>query len=152
MAFVLADDKGTIKVIVSGDSAVKCSPEEYQLYLKDLDESRLNLEGNPTRFVLKKRLDYKTHQLLIRAQAKVVGNKIQTDLASILEEVRIRLIDIENPADLPPEQHVKFIKDKDGYADKELIAALYSFGAVMEMQVAVKNSDNINATAETKKN
>ena len=137
MSFSLVEDKKLFKVIVSKDSAVKCSDEEYQEYLKDLDESKLKLEGNPTRFVFKKQLSFAAHQLLMRSQARFEKGEISPDLSSIMEEVRLHWVDVENPADLPEIQHIKYKKADDGFASRELVAALQSFGVLLELKTAI---------------
>ena len=152
MAFTLSDDKATSEVVVSKDSAVKCSSDEYKEYLKDLDESLLKLEGMPTRFVLRKRLDYKAHQILLRSQATVEGQKIKVDLSSLIVQVRLHLIDVINPPDLAVDQHILFKKDSDGYASKELIAGLQSFGVLVELRTALESFDEQKDTELTKKN
>ena len=51
MAVSLTGLNENIEVIISIDPAVHCSPEEYSAYLEDLNEGRLNLNGEePTRF------------------------------------------------------------------------------------------------------
>lgn len=140
MAFILSDDKATVKLIVSKDSAVKCSDDDFKEYLKDLDESRLKLDGVPTRFVFKKTLDYKGHQILLRSQAVVDKGQVHADISSILTDVRLHWVGVENPPDLPLNQQIIFKRDSDGYASKELVAQLQSFGVLMELQAALKGS------------
>jgi len=152
MSFSLDDDKGVIKVVVSKDSAVGCTPEEHKSYLEDLNEEKLNLKSEPTRFVLRKNLDYKANQVLFRSQGRVVKGQMKTDIASFLTEIRLYLIGVENPSSLPESQHIVFKRDTDGYANKELVAKLQNYGVLMELVLAVKYSKgDLNADALTKK-
>jgi len=153
MAFTLSDDKATIKVVVSKDSAVKCSEEEFKEYLTDLDETKLKLDGCPTRFVLRKTLDYKSHQILMRSQAIVEKGQVTADISSILTEVRLHWIGVDNPPNLPLPQQIIFKKESDGYASKELVAQLHSYGVLLELQSALKSSQGeAKADVTAKKN
>ena len=152
MAFTLSGVKATIEVVVSKDSCVKCSNDEYQEYLKELDESLLKLEGCPTRFVLRKRLDYKANQILLRSQGYLEGKNFKVDLSVIMEQVRLHLTDIINPPDLPADQHIEFKKDSDGYASKELISSLQNSGVLTELRVALESFDTAKESDLTKKN
>lgn len=154
MSFSLASDSSVLKVVVSKDSAVKCSPEEYQSYLEDLDESKLKLEGEPTRFVMSKTLNFKAHQELLRAQAKFgVKGKVEPDLSYILVEVRLSLKDVENPKDLPLNKQIIYKRDSDGFCSEDLVAGLQSHGVLMDLQIALSNSKSKKEDlALTKKN
>ena len=153
MAFSLSDDKATVKIVVSKDSAVKCSDEEFKEYLKDLDETKLKLDGCPTRFVFRKTLDYKGHQILLRSQATIEKGQVHADISSILTDVRLHWVGVENPPDLPLNKQIIFKKESDGYASKELVAKLQSFGVLMEISVALKATQGVaKADVTAKKN
>ena len=49
MSFSIESTDTTIKVVVSKDTAVNCSDEDYEKYTETLDESLLNLQAEPTR-------------------------------------------------------------------------------------------------------
>jgi hypothetical protein len=131
--------KDNLELVLRIDSAVGCSDEEYSGYLEDLDEAKLKLkEGEePTRFVMRKVLPYGVQKQVMNEQLKI-GQRGETEfqMGHILEEVRCSLIDIKNPASLPEEEKVKFIKDSDGYASKQLIANLSSVGVLMDLYSA----------------
>jgi len=141
-------DKGNLKVILSQDSAVHCTPTEYESYLKDLDETQLHLEGNPTRWLLKKTLDYAAHQKILNMQASL-GRKGQVsfNLSYIMEEVRIALIGVENPPEAPDE--IPYLKDGDGYCNKEIIASLHSAGCLFDLHNAYKNASSGTTQGDT---
>ena len=153
MAFVLGATTDKVRVIVSKDSAVKCSDEEYSKYLETNDEALLNLEGSPTRWILAQNLDYKSHQILMNMQATVgAKGKMDFNIGYILEEVRMALVGVENAENLPLNQQIIFKKENDGYAQKELIAGLHSAGVLMDLHTARSNFKNVESTELTKKN
>ena len=130
-----------IEVIVSIDPAVNCSPEEYSLYLQDLNEERLMLNGEePSRFVMKKVLDY-------RSQEKISKGMISADLSSGkpehmslnisgMPELRATLIDIKNPG-----SGMEFTRDRDdNLASRDLVSKLNSVGAGDELLAARRNA------------
>lgn len=141
----LSLDLGTdkIKVISRRDAAVNCSVEEYNAYLKDLDESRLQLSAGvePTRFHLRKILPYEAVQKIKNEQVSVKANAQTRDVRDLnvemkmgytLEELRAALIDVENPG-MP---QLNFRKDGDNMASKELIALLDAYGIADELHTA----------------
>jgi len=143
MALFISKNDGVIKVISRKDSAVNCDDEAYELYQKQLDEELLELEGDPTRFVLKRGLSYKEQQTVKDAQVKMDGKKFSITLSYMMEEVRIALIDIENPGDIEESQKIIFKKADDGKASKELIAMLETFGVVTELFTARSNASGV---------
>ena len=133
---------GNFKLISSKDPAVRCTIEvdnedeesEYDQYLKTLDEDILQLEGEPTRFVVKRTLDYRAHKIVKGAQLEKDGKDMKVTTAFIMEQVRQSLVDIENPEGT--EHPLNYSRDNDGKASKELIADLESLGIVMEIYTA----------------
>lgn len=142
MALELDHLDGTFEVIVSKDKALDCTVEDYKNYLDTLDEKHLKFKAGqePTRFVLKKQLDWKSGAALKKSMAKVTfdgqGQQTEFNMAYQLEEIRYSLVDIKNPAGVPVEKQIKFVKDSDGYVSKDLVMKLDSIGAVSEMVVA----------------
>jgi hypothetical protein len=140
MALSLGGLTENIEVIVQIDPAVHCNDEDYEMYLEDLDEGRLNLNGEePTRFVMKKILDYKS-------QEKISKNMVSANLAggrpdqmtlniSSLPELRATLIDIKNPG-----PGMEFRKDSDNLVSRELVSALNSVGAADQLLSARRNA------------
>ena len=121
MAFAPVESK-TIEVICSKDAAVGCTKEEYQLYLKTLDEEYLELKPGvePTRFVLKTVLDYKAQQAIKNNQISYKDGDVGIKMGYTTEEVRMALVDVKNPGS----PSIAFKKDGDGYACKRLMALL----------------------------
>jgi hypothetical protein len=151
MALNLEGLTDNIEVIVKIDPAVHCTDEDYELYLQDNDESRLNLNGEePTRFVMKKLLDF-------RAQEKISKSMISADVSSGrpdqmnlnisgMPELRATLIDIKNPGS----PGLEFRKDKDdNLVSRELIAMLNSVGAADQLLAARRNAvQNVQAVSK----
>lgn len=139
MALIIDSTAATISVVVSKDSAVNCTEEEYDEYLKDLDESHLCLDGEPTRFVLRKNLPYEASQRVMDAQASYVKGQVKMQMSYVLEEVRASLIDIVNPSDLPKEKQLVYKRHSDGLCSKEIIGLLQSYGVLMDLYRARSN-------------
>lgn len=137
MAFSLSKRRDAIRVILRADSAVKCDEKAYAKYLETLDESLLQLEGDPTYFVLKLSVDYKDHQYLINCQAKLKGKQLTTDMSHVYEEIRVRLKEIINPASVPADQKILLTKASDGYAGHEIISALIEANVILDLWTAV---------------
>lgn len=132
--------KDTVKIISSLDSSLdKSSPqfdEKWDAYTKTLDESNLTFLPDllPTRFVLKTQLNYKGSQIIDNMKVRFENGQASPQLGFIIEEIRILLVDIENPC-IP----VVFKKESDGFASKELVAFLHSVGIVNELY-AIKST------------
>ena len=150
MALLLSKNDGVIKIISSKDSSVNCEEEAYELYQKCLDEELLELDGEPTRFVLKKGLNYKEQQAVKDAQVKMDGKKFSVSLSYMMEEVRIALTGVENPSDLPLDKQIIYKRASDGKASEDLIAMLESAGVVTELYTARQHALGV-LTDETKK-
>lgn len=91
---------GTIKVISRIDGALKYDEETYSTYLKTNDESVLDFEDGqePTRFVLRKTISFKTSQKFKANQVRMEkGGEIYFNTGVTAEEVRYALCDIETP-------------------------------------------------------
>jgi hypothetical protein len=140
MSFSLGNDLGTVKVIVHKDSAIG-NGENYDEYLKDFDETKLELSGVPTRFVLKRTLDYRANQVLMRAQMTQKGKDLSFDLSSTMEQVRLHLVDIENPPELPANECIEFKRDSDGFASKQIVSGLVSHGVLMDLYTGSQNAN-----------
>ena len=151
MALIISKNDGSIKVISSKDSSVNCDDEAYELYQKDLDEDLLELEGEPTRFVLRKGLNYKDQQIVKDAQIKMDGKNFSISLSYMMEEVRLSLIDIENPADLSDIQKINFKRASDGKSSHDLIAMLETAGIVTELFTARQNAIGVLKESTKKK-
>jgi len=146
--------KGTIEVITRKDSAVShCTEEQYDSYLEDLDEEKLELtEEQPTRFVLRKVLPYEATQEILSQQVKVEKGKTQLNIGYILEEVRRSLVDIKNPEGIPDTDKILFKRDSDGAANKELVNALHNAGLAMDLWRARQNvAGGVNTDVGVKK-
>lgn len=151
MALILSKNDGLIKVISSKDSSVKCDEEAYKLYTETLDEDLLELDGEPTRFVMKRGLNYKEQQIVKDAQIQMKGKEFSISLSYMMEEIRLALVDIENPADLPDTQKIMYKKASDGRTHHDLIAMLESAGIVAELFTARSNALGVLSDTTKKK-
>lgn len=135
MAFSLSKPNRVVEVIVSKDSALESGEKEYDKYLESLDESHLRVrQGDvPTRFVLRKVLPYEASQKVMNSQASYDRGKVKLNMAYIMEEVRVSLVDIKNPEHIPPESRIEFKRDDDGYCSKQLVAGLHGAGVLMDL-------------------
>lgn len=108
-------------------------PTCYDMYLKTMDEGFLKFhEGQlPTRFVMRRVIDWKTSQRLKDATMTVSkGRKIDYKAASsFMREIRACLIDIQHPEGIDPGK-VVFKQERDGLASLELMSLLDSYGII----------------------
>lgn len=139
MAIVLDKSRDTFDVILSIDSALDCSEEQFKTYQETLDESLLTFKPGmqPTRFVMQKVLPFglakriQNEQVTVNSEGKpVVG------LGFIFEEVKASLVGIKNPIDTPEDQCIVFEKDKDGTASTSLMELLASANLIQELYSA----------------
>ena len=154
MAIPLINLKDNLKVILRKDDALveDISDLEWENYYKNFDEANLRfIPGkNPTRFILKKQLNYGAQKMIDNEKIGLsMEGKAEIKMGHILDEVRYALIDIENPPELPEDQKLKFTKDTDGYANKDLIAMLAFGGYVSELYAARQAA--INGATSSKK-
>ena len=133
MAFLVDSTTSYVEVIVSKDTAIDCSDEDYDKYLETLDESLLKLTCDPTRFVLRKNLPYEASQKVMNAQATYDKGKVQMQMSYVMEEVRAALIDIKYPDEVPKEDRLEFKRESDGLASKHLISILQGAGVLMDL-------------------
>ena len=135
MAILLPTQKDTFEVIVSIDSALDSTPEQWEKYRETLDESHLSFkEGmEPTRFVMRRVLPFALDKKVQNEKVTTKDGKMEVQLGFISEEVRASLVDIKNPADVPQEQWIKFEKEKDGGASEKLMELLSAVSIVDEL-------------------
>lgn len=136
MSFLLnMDTEKTVTVIVSKDSSIKgVSEEAYEEYLKDLDESKLKIEGPCTRFIMKRTLPYKDTKRVMNSQVSFEEGKASVNISFIMDEVRCALVKMEGPG------AEGFKKDKDGYASMDIVNALYNSGVLMDLYNGRRNA------------
>lgn len=129
MAFELnMDTDKTVSIIVSKDSSIKGVEDEvYDKYLDSLDESLLPIQGEPTRFLLKRTLPYRDTKRVMNSQVSFEDGKPNVNISFIMDEVRCALVGMEGPGS------DGFKKDKDGYASMEVVNALYNAGVLMDL-------------------
>ena len=156
MAFFTELESPNIKVICKNDSAIAgTSDESYAEYLENLDETKLTVveNGLPTRFVMRKVLPYKLSLKLKNAQVAMKDGTLTPQLSFMNEEVRLSLIDIENPAvPLHHEKHLlKMKKHGDGGAADEIMEKLEAFGAISDLYQARSNNTPKSSITETDK-
>ena len=129
MAFTLnMDTDKTVAIIVSKDSSISGVEEDvYENYLESLDESLLPIDGEPTRFMMKKTLPYRDTKKVMNSQVSFIDGKPNVNISFIMDEVRCALVGMTGPgAD-------GFKKDKDGYASMDVVNALYNSGVLMDL-------------------
>ena len=113
-------DNSNIEVIVKVDTAVKCDDEEYQQYIETGNEDFLKLEGEPTRFVMKKNLSYQLAKKVKDSQVSFNKGEVGINFGYVYEEVRCALVDIKNPGD----DRLKFKKASDGACSEKILELL----------------------------
>lgn len=144
MALVLSLSKGSIEVVVQKDAAITCSDEEYKQYTESFtkgagDESLLKLNGEPTRFVLRKTLPYEADLAIKDMQMSIdKGGEPKMRSSFLVEEVRMAMIDIKNPSNA--ESPIEFKRDADNYASKEIVQMLSNAGCIMDLWLAHNNA------------
>ena len=129
MGFTLnMDTDKTVSIIVSKDSSISGVEDEvYEKYLEDLDESLLPIQGEPTRFLMKKTLPYKDTKRVMNSQVSFIDGKPNVNISFIMDEVRCALVGMEGPG------AEAFVKDKDGYASMDVVNSLYNAGVLMDL-------------------
>jgi DNA helicase HerA-like ATPase len=139
MAIILDTKRDTFDVILSVDSALDVSDEEFKQYQETLDESllRFKLGMQPTRFIMRKVLPFALAKKVQNEQLTTgADGKPAVQLSFINDEVKASLIDIKNPSDIPEDQWIKYEKDKDGTTSTGLMELLISAGLVTELYSA----------------
>jgi hypothetical protein len=142
------NSKAHIEVVCSKDSALQMTPEMYQYYLEDVnDTSRLCYKAglgyeDTTRFVMRKVLPFKAAQRIIDQQLSATSKDSEMEtrfsLKYILEEVRAALVDIKNP---PNAHHpLEYKRASDGYCSEELVAGIYAAKVLGELHTGWDNS------------
>ena len=144
-----------IEVVVWADDCVKCTREEYNTYLKDLDETRLKLDGEPTRFVMSKTLPWEASRKMrndlykieqkegaqIDAANPMSGFNVQINTGSqAMDEVKAALIDVKSPDVVGA---LRYEADKAGVgASRALMEKLLAIGAVEDLHAARQGQIN----------
>lgn len=150
MALVLDLSKNpTFEVVSFKDESLKMTREEYDLYLENVVENQAMLsfkEGKSlddcTKFVLKKNLKFEEQQKILAKQMSMKFDQntkkteMQSDLSYILEEVRLCITDINSPDQI---NALHFKRDSDGLLNRDICAALYSAGILMDLHTARQN-------------
>jgi hypothetical protein len=145
---------GSIEVIARIDDSLEYNEDDYQEYLKTLDESKLKfVEGkSPTKFIMRKVLPYKLAQKVQNKQMRLEKGEAQFSLSFMAEEVRCSLTGVKNPDYLPDDEKIKFEKsrDDDGASDG-LIEKLIACGIASDLYVARQTFMHGNKGADLKK-
>jgi hypothetical protein len=140
MAIVRPNKEAQIKVVSQVDTAVQCDEESYEKYIETLDERHLDLSGEPTRFVLKKYLSWGEQDQVDDLKTKIEGKKVKVQMSFMAEDVRLALVDIENPNDVPELNQLRIEKDKWGKATKEFVGLLRDIKVVNDLYNARASS------------
>lgn len=165
MAIKLPGLSDTLRVILRIDDAIAHKKtinqdgeeiDVYEQYLDTLDESLLEIVPGkqPTYFVMRKVLPQ-------RFADKVDDKKMKTDdkgkstpsTAFVTEEVRLALVDIINPDNVPEEEKIIYKRDSDGGTSKDLIAQLHAVNVLYDLYRAKnpKNDQNESISPSDKK-
>tara|TARA_R100000742_G_C4266512_1_gene84625 strand:+ start:463 stop:915 length:453 start_codon:yes stop_codon:yes gene_type:complete len=144
MAIVKPNPGEQIKVISQVDSAVTCNEDDYEKYLESLDERHLDLSGEPTRFVLKKFLTWGEQDEVDKLKAHTEGRKVQPKMSFMAEDVRLSLVEIENPDSVPDLQKLKLEKDKWGKPTRDFVGILRDMKIVNDLFNARSSSHKAN--------
>lgn len=139
MAVILQAKHETFDVILSCDSALDVTEQEWELYKETIDETHLKFKDGeqPTRFVMRKVLPYGLAKKVQNEQATLDDSKqMRVNLGFINEEVKAALIDIKNPPGVDADKALRFERDKDGTASEKLMELLIAAGVVMELYSA----------------
>ncbi|HUX79241.1 MAG TPA: hypothetical protein VMW10_05800 [Alphaproteobacteria bacterium] len=138
MAFFTELEEQNIHVIVFNDAAIKgTSRDDYDEYIKDLDESKLIFveNGLPTRFIMRKILPYKLSMKLKNSQVAMKDGALTPQLSFMNEEVRLALVGIDNPVVSPEYQKhlLEYKQHGDGGASDAVMEKLEAFGVVTDL-------------------
>jgi len=139
MALKLHGMKETFEVVVSADSALDMTDEEYAAYAKVYDKNLLKCnEGQfPHIFVMRRVLPNNLATKLqshIKYKPSKGTEGVDVDFfAYIREEVRCALVNVINPPDCLPEDLIEYVAAADGGACEDLVAQLAEAGAVMDL-------------------
>lgn len=130
-------EQKTIKVIAFIDPAVTCDEQGYAEYLETLDEDKLKLEGEPTRFELKTFLSGKDMAGLNDDMVSFDKEQnMKVKLSATNEEIRRALVGIENA----PES-LQFRREKgDPWCSREIIAMLQQIAVLPNLVEARVNA------------
>lgn len=149
MAFTFEKNKNSkIKVILAVDSAIK-RKDKYEEYLESFkndepDESLLELEGIPSRFVLRKTLTFEAKQKLRSKNFKVRTRKnddetgMEIDVNYTYDLLRMLLIDIENPPGI--DGVIVYKNGSDNYCSSDIINILDEANCVNDLIKAHNNA------------
>ena len=150
MAFQFeADRPPEIRVVLNTDSAVKCDSHTYDDYLESFkvdgigNEKLLDMEEEPTRFVLKTDLTYQEKKKLETEHMKMkVGEDGGVDVGAfyIRDMIRYHFIAIANPKSVPLEKHLRFQKDNDGLIRRDFLMRLEKHKVLPHLIKALTNA------------
>jgi hypothetical protein len=148
MGISLAINNKDISVIAYIDDAVTCTREEYDEYLKTLDESLLKLDASkdaPVKFVMRRSLRMDHLQKIKEIQATIKNSQVQINMAYTLLEIKYALVDIVNGTG-----PLKYRRDSDGGASDELVSVLDSSGLLNDLLAARNNALSVGEKASPK--
>lgn len=150
-------DDSNLEVIAFVDDALNhdlVTREVYESYLEDLDLNKLTFlpEKQPTKFLMKRVIDYKTQKNIKREQFKFESTdvndlksgkaNIQIDMIGAPSEyVRAAIVDIKHPDNVLPGK-LAFRKGPDGLLHEEIMALLETYGVVADLYKAWDNQVN----------
>jgi hypothetical protein len=138
MAVILNSKRETFEVVLSVDSALDMSEEEFSAYRETLDDGLLKFKDGqePTRWVMRKVLPFGLAKKVQNEQMTSVNGEMRVQMSFMSEEVKASLVDVKNPPGVPDDQQIKYERDKDGSTSEKLMELLISAGIVPELYSA----------------
>lgn len=136
---VAADQKAVVQVVTKFDSCIDMTIDEYDEYIKSgADPSLLKLKKGKsiddcTVFVLKKNLDWASHERLMRKQFEIdpVTKLPRPNPSFVMVDIQQALLDIKQPESA--EYKFKYTEDKPGFASRSIVEALHNTGLLMDL-------------------
>jgi len=147
MAFEVKDVEGTIAVIVSKEKCITTGKKGYEAYLKSFiggeppDETLLGLNGEPTRFICKRVLNWHQTKKMRKTNIVIKGRKVEMDPNFTADMVRRHVVDIKNPDGVDPKKGIlTFSKDEDGLMAIAVLEVLDRAQVLGDLITAIRNS------------
>lgn len=160
MAFEFGESKPKqIRVVLKADSCVTVGDNEYNEYLESFvdgkgNEDFLELNGEPTRFVMVTSLKWDKKKAIEKENIKVkAGNNLDVSSFYMRDLIRASLIRIDNPEGIPSEKKLKFIRDQtDGLISKDFMDKLEESRQIGHLGKALLNASKGKGDEEIEKN
>jgi hypothetical protein len=134
-----ADPGVTIQVVCKFDECLDMDEDSYAKYIASgADESLLKLKEGKTLsdctiFVLKKNLDWRGHEMLMKKQFEIdpITKQPVPNPAFVMTDIQTSLIGIKNPEDASFK--IEFKTDRPGLASRNLVVGLHNAGILLDL-------------------